>query len=205
MLVTKAHFAKTAGLTRQAMTPMTKKSGALFKALCKSKIDTESEAAKDFLRKRDIDPSTAFAQVIDGTKPRKPPTFKNKKPVDIEPEELENMTLAQVVDLFGTDQDFEKWTRARKTLTDIRKNDLANAKEEGQLVSRNLIKTGIIEPIDAAHTKMLSDGARTLTATIIELFRAEKDLAEIEKEASKIIGSFIVPVKSKVERVMRNV
>lgn len=123
------------------------------------------------------------------------------------PEDIQafaEMTLRELVQQFGTDIRFLDWLKATKAIEDINEKRLKNAETEGKLVARALIKVGIIEPFDAAHIKLLTDGAKTITRRVTAMHDAKRDLDEIEKFVKDQITSFIRPVKAKVARALRS-
>lgn len=123
------------------------------------------------------------------------------------PEDIEafaDMTLRELIRRFGTDVAFVDWLKATKEIEYINEKRLKNAQTQGDLVSRELVKIGIIEPIDAAHIKLLTDGAKTITRRVTAMHSAERDLDDIEKFVKDQITSFIRPVKAKVKRALTN-
>lgn len=219
MLISKSKFAKICGFSRAAITNATREGGALYVALDGGKIDSTSVAVKDYLERRGIDYGVAFNELSPIQSDPAPPFTLPKDAVYIaeesapaikpngetDPRDLENMTLPQLCDIFGTDENFKHWTEARKKLTEIRKNELANAQKAGELVSRDLIKVGIIEPIDAAHINLLTDGAKTISVRAIAMHEAGKSQQDIEAWISDQMTSFIRPVKGKVELAMKKI
>ena len=123
------------------------------------------------------------------------------------PEDIEafaDMTLRELIQRFGTDTAFVDWLKATKEIEYINEKRLKNAQTQGELVSRELVKIGIIEPIDAAHIKLLTDGAKTITRRVTAMHSAERELDDIEKFVKDQITSFIRPLKAKVKRALAN-
>lgn len=124
-------------------------------------------------------------------------------PEDIE--EFADMTLRELISRFGTDVRFVDWLKATQSIEAINEKRLKNAQTKGELVSRHLVKVGIIEPIESAHIKLMTDGAKTIARRAAAMAQAGKEVAEIEAFAVDQISSFIKPVKAKVDRALRNV
>lgn len=123
------------------------------------------------------------------------------------PEDIQafgHMTLFDLIEKFGTDGRFVDWLSATQKIENINEKRLKNAQTEGELVSRKLIRTGIIEPIDACHIKLLTDGAKTIARRATAMHSAERQLEDIEKFVADQITSFIRPVKAKVARALKN-
>jgi hypothetical protein len=123
------------------------------------------------------------------------------------PEDIQSfadMTLRELIEKFGTDFRFIDWLSAIQKIEAINEKRLKNAEAEGKLVSRKLVKVGILEPIDACHIKLLTDGAKTIARRVTAMHSAERPLDEIEKFVAEQITSFIKPVKAKVARALKN-
>lgn len=122
------------------------------------------------------------------------------------PDDIENfadMTLREIIQRFGSDYAFLDWLKATKAIEDINEKRLKNAQTRGELVSRDLMKRGVIEPIDSAHIKLLTDGSKTIARRTVAMSGAGQPLEEIEKFVADQITSFIRPIKAKVARALR--
>jgi len=219
MLVSKAKFSQLLGLSRTAITIATKPGGHLEGALCGKRIDLDSEVAKAYIRKRGVDPSTIGAKTGPPASPHAqalsnifaPPISSDElaslPPVapDIPLEDLERMTLSQLCQVFGTDDRFKVWASARKVITDIRRNDLANAKTAGDLVSRRLVKSSVIDPLDGAFTRLLTDVKRTLAVRIVAMIRAEASQEKVESFITDQLTSVLDPLKEQMKRGIKGV
>jgi len=114
-----------------------------------------------------------------------------------------DMSLRELVTRFGTDVRFLDWLKSIKMIEDINEKRLKNAVSKGELVNRDLVKLGIIDPIDAAHIKLLTDGAKTIARRATAMHDAERTLDDVEKFVKDQITSFIRPIKSKVARTLK--
>lgn len=115
-----------------------------------------------------------------------------------------DMTLRELIHRFGTDVAFLDWLKATKSIEDINEKRLKNAATQGELVSRKLIKVGVIDPIESAHLKLLTDGAKTIALRVTAMHSAGRELADIENFVSDQISSFIRPMKAKIKRTLKN-
>lgn len=118
--------------------------------------------------------------------------------------EYADMTLRQIIQKFGTDVRFVDWLKAVKAIEDIQEKRLKNEQTQGNLVNRDLIRTGIIEPLNTAHVKMMTDGAKAISVRVPAMAAAGEETVDIERYISGVISSFIKPVAAKVERVIKN-
>lgn len=118
--------------------------------------------------------------------------------------EYADMTLRQIIQKFGTDVRFVDWLKAVKSIEDIQEKRLKNEQTQGNLVNRDLIRMGIIEPLNTAHVKMMTDGAKAISVRVPAMAAAGEETVDIERYVSGVISSFIKPVAAKVERVIKN-
>lgn len=124
-------------------------------------------------------------------------------PNDIE--ELADLTLRQLIDKFGTDVRFHDWLKAIKEIEMVNEKRIKNAQNQGRLVSRQLVETGVIDVINAAHLRLMVDGAKTITAAVLSKHQAGISEQDIEAYVSDTVGSFIRPIKAKVQRNLKRV
>lgn len=113
-----------------------------------------------------------------------------------------DMTLRELLLRFGTETAFKDFLSATKQIEDINEKRLKNAATRGEVVSRTMVRTGIVEPIDTAFNNMLTDGSKTMSIRITAMVNAGKDAAEVEDYIKKTLSSFIRPTKAKVARSM---
>lgn len=112
-----------------------------------------------------------------------------------------NYTLQQCIDLFGSDIRMLDWLKGVRVIEQINKDKIANAKAEGDLVSRKLVVSAIIDPIDSMHRKLLTGVAHTMAVRLKAKFGAGATVAAAEKWIADQITSHIRPVKRKMEKL----
>lgn len=113
-------------------------------------------------------------------------------------------TLREILDEFGTDIRFVDWLSAAQKIEVINEKRLKNAQTEGHLITRDLVKRGVIDTFNAAHLRLMKDGAKSIAAGVISKHAGGAELSEVEAYVSDILGSFIKPVKGKIARVLKN-
>lgn len=118
--------------------------------------------------------------------------------------ELMSWTIGEILDRWGTTTAFLDWLRATKTLEDIREKQLKNAEKSGVLISRDIVKKGVIDPIDAAHIKLLTDGVKTIAKRAMAMTSANRPPDDVEKFVGDQIGSFLRPLKNKIARALKH-
>ncbi len=115
-----------------------------------------------------------------------------------------DMTLKQIINQFGTDLRFVDFLKATKEIEIIEEKRLRNAGVRGELVSRELIKKTILDPINSLHTKLLTDGAKTIARRATAMNGSGRDIKEIEEFVADQMTSFIKPVKHKIAKALKD-
>lgn len=115
-----------------------------------------------------------------------------------------DMTLREVIQRYGTDQRFLEWLKATKEIETIQANRIKNAEKVGELVNRELMKKGVLDVLDGAFTRMMTDGAKSVAAQAHSMSQAGLPVEDIEQMVSKQLSTFIKPTKSKMARSVRN-
>lgn len=118
--------------------------------------------------------------------------------------EFADWTLQDIVNRFGTDVAFVDFLKALKEIENVAEKRLKNAQSRGELISRQLVKSGMIDTLDGAFTRMLTDGAKTMATRTHALVKTGAEVQEIEDLIAKQLSTFIKPTKSKITRVLRN-
>jgi hypothetical protein len=106
--------------------------------------------------------------------------------------------------LFKSDDRMGKWLKNMKTMEDIHRMRLDNAAKEGTLVTRELVQRGVISEIEQMTSRLLHDGARTISREVIAQHLAGADEPEIIKKVREQITSFVRACKTKIRRNMRH-
>ena len=79
-----------------------------------------------------------------------------------------------------------------------------NAQTKGILISRKLVKVGIIDVIETANIRLMRDGSVSMAKRVTTMIKAGSSVQEVEKYIKKTIGSFIEAVKGKMTRALRD-
>lgn len=123
------------------------------------------------------------------------------------PESIEkyaDMTLRDLCEKFGTAPRFKDWLGSMKDITMIQERQLKTEQIKGNLVSRDVVHRFIVDPVNAAHLKLLRDGSQTIAVRAAAMCEAGAGHSEIKRLVEDTIGSFIKPMKSKVSRALEN-
>lgn len=123
------------------------------------------------------------------------------------PEDIQtfvDMTLRELITRYGTDTRFVDWLRAAKLIEEINDKRLKNASAKNELISKSLVQKNVIDVFNAAHLKLMKDGAKSIAAGAVSKHVSGAELIDIERYVSDILGSFVSPVKSKIKRSLEN-
>jgi hypothetical protein len=218
--MTKTAFAEMANVSIAAIVRITKHGNKLEVAMVKKRIDANHPAAQAYLNA----PLRAVGKVLDAAKAAVTPNpsgqaalQKKKKMADnpdldekllrsLPPDirELAHLPLLKLVDIFGTDVRFLDWLKAVEKVEAIATKRIANATTLKELVSVSLIKKGVIDPIDAIHRRLLTDGVRTITQRLFTKFQAGTSPEEAETFMKKEISIILAPVTDKVGKALED-
>lgn len=216
--ISKAKFAELAGVSPAAVTKACK--NGLAAAWNGHRIDTDHPDAAAYLAKRNnprapTNPPTnpPKARVVSGSEARRVTkkdealanVGRNRTPDPNAPlAPFYDYTLREILQKFGTDTAFNDWLKAIKTLEEVETKRLANAQKRGDLVAREVVQRGVVDTLDAAFRRMLTDGARTIATRCDALSKAGASHEEREQLVVKQLSSFIKPAKAKIQRVTLN-
>lgn len=229
-IVTRAEFARLAGVSRVAVT---KAAARQLAAACSAdRIDADHPAAVAYLeQRRGARPGSSARAPTTSRKaaPRRPPAPPARGPTAAEsppvrraarrrsprkpPPEQKRITLdrldeleadlAPIVEKWGTGRDIRDQLLALKELQVIRGKRLANEETEGRLISRDLVRTHVIGVIDAGNRRLLHDAPKTIAREVYAQAAAKVDVEQAEQTVRDIIGSQLAPVKTSAARLLR--
>lgn len=115
-----------------------------------------------------------------------------------------SMSTNEIVEEFIADHAFILQLRAAKTMEDINEKRIKAAISDKTLISRHAVKAGIIDPLDAALLKLLSDGAKTISIRVAAMRNAGEDITSREKYIADQVLSHKRPFMSKANRTIAN-
>jgi phage terminase Nu1 subunit (DNA packaging protein) len=113
-----------------------------------------------------------------------------KPPLDVEDQDPEIL------------EDKERLAR-RKLAEQIRDLELKNALKEGRLVSREIMVSGVWNPLETFLVRILSDGAKTIASTVRPMAMSGATREEIEVAVRAELTSFIIPLKESIQKALK--
>ena len=149
-LVSRAELARIAGVSRATVTELCKQ-GSLVDAVEGKHVDLDHPAARAYLERRGVSPEdvSSLANFGEGSS-----------------EDLAELAsiLSPLTERFGTEPAFKEWLDALKKIEEIREKRLKNEALEGELISRELVKTHVFGAIESSNRRLLSATPQTITA-----------------------------------------
>ena len=147
-------------------------------------IDLDDKDVEEYLAAKGI-------RVEEEPKPEKRTRMRVAKPPhDIEDQDPEVL------------EDKERLAR-RKLAEQIRDLELKNALKEGRLVSREIMVSGVWNPLETFLIRILSDGAKTISNTVTPIIKSGGTREEVEIAVRKELTSFIVPLKASIQSALK--
>jgi hypothetical protein len=190
-VIAKADLARRKGVSKSAISKAVLPGGPLEAAhLPNGRIDLDHAATQAWLES-DAPEQSAGVPAPAGT----------PKPEDID--QLGELTLNEIVERYGSLQGFLDYVDARKKIAEIHRLELQNAETEGDLISRDLVRTHVFGMIDAVFRRMLTDTVKTVAGRIFQLVKADGTLEEAEAVAQDLVSATLAPLKTSAARTLR--
>lgn len=212
-LITKGELARRAHVSPSAVSKALAR-GTLKRALVGKKIDPEHAEVTAFL-KRQLDNRRDKLLEKEGAVAPSPSKFNPSVPTEEEimatrklltedVRRLESMPFIDVIRTFGTEKNLIEFLKAINLIERISEQRVKNAESEGLLVSRELVQRGIIDRVNTAHTRLLTDGAKSISREIFTMVKAGKTEEDCEVFTRQQMTRFLKPMKDTVDRVIEN-
>lgn len=214
-LVTRTQLAELAGVTPAAVSKSTK-SGALAPAVVGKRVDASHPAALEYVRKHGGESAVRTLQ----KKPhvRGPAAAKQKRKAAATPgsgpagggevpeniEAFAEWTIRDVVARFGTDQAFVDYLKAVKEIESIAEKRIKNARERGDLIPREFVRTHLFGALDGFNVRLLNDAPKSLARKLYAAAKAGKPIEDGEEIVRKEIGGQLKAVKAKTAKAIKN-
>jgi len=90
----------------------------------------------------------------------------------------------------------------KKLAADLQFRELKNAQMEGRLVAREAMIRGVWNPIETFLVRLLSDGAKSLTARVYPYGKAGEPIEDAEQAARAQLSSFVEPLRRTIKRAL---
>lgn len=211
LLVTKSELADRAQVSRPAVTKAIK--GELAGSVVDGKIDASHPAVTQYVARnlRRADRRRAPAPRGERTEELAPSVDTDTPPGDVQKilnglpkdiRELADWSLRKLTEKFGTDRSMAEYLKAVRVLEKVHEQRLKNARDEGTVVSRDLVQRGVLEPFDLCFQRLLADGARAIATRVADMARAGESNEACEAFVSERLTDFIKGTKAAAGRAL---
>ena len=116
---------------------------------------------------------------------------------------FEDWTLRELLNKFGSSQQFKNWLDARKSIEDIKMKELNLAEKKGDLIPRQMVKDFLFSLLENYHSRLLSDYPKTIVRMLFPLVKTGGTKEEAEKRIVDLLSSELRTVKEETQRKLR--
>lgn len=207
-LMSFSDFGKLVGLSRSAICRASKQEHLLKPATFNTQIDLDHPASKKYLNKKKLKinfeeegyPETKSENSLE----LQLQTFSEEQPNPNSVTDFLDMTMREIFSKFGTIDGFLNYLKATQIIAMVNEKNLKNSVLEGKLISRDIVKKGFFDPVNTAHLRLMTDGAKNISATVRAKVMSNESSAVIEKIVAEMIGTFIKPAKLKMIKALKD-
>lgn len=198
-----ASFGALCGLSETSIRSAAKPGEPLFPVVISNKIDVDDPIAIGFIESH-LENHIRAAKIEQYNAERTPEQIRREE-LDALAEDiraLADMSLAELVFHFGSDERFLAWLKSIDQIEKIEGRRIRNCVANGELVKRELVHVGIFMPLDAAFRGLLSDGAKNISTKVAAMVKAGCEQVETEAYVAEVLGSYLDTARAKMQRCL---
>lgn len=220
-IITRTEIARLAGVDQAAITRACEKENLLLNACVGKRIDKSHPDAIAYINRNRNKPKPPAPPPPpphllnintnkDGRLSKKDKALESMTGDETRYEIPSNMskfidyTLGELILRFGTDVAFTDWLKSVKLIEEINKKRIENEVSEGKLITKDLVKRGVIDPINKSHRRLLTDGVKTITTKVTAMVKADVTEQECKNTIEDILQSFIKTAKDEMKKVIND-
>jgi hypothetical protein len=201
-LLTKAAFARLAGVSYQAIGVQCAKGGQLTAAVVDGKLDAGHPDALAYLQRQKERQNTDRQATKVAKKGRRVPGMADDGSPDFI-RKLQGLTLAEIGRRYGGLPQCETVIRAINQAESVREKRLKNDETEGRLIERELVAAHVFGAMEETNRRLLSDAARTITRQLYANARSGVELEKSELEVRQLLSKVLEPAPRKIAKILR--
>lgn len=195
-LITKTQLAKLAGVSLPAVSQKLKTD--LADAIVGKKLDADHPAVEKFLN------STRKRQASeDKYEKQQKNRLDEQKQKELKVEKYLDLTLREIIKLFGSDSEFVDFLRASKLIEEIQEKRIKNEISLSKLISRDFVKDKVLNLIDNSNRRLLVDTPRSIVTRVINAKETGESKEIIEQIVTALISAQLKSVKQQAQRNLR--
>jgi hypothetical protein len=115
------------------------------------------------------------------------------------PAELMGWTLTQLTDRFGSAQGLLDWVSARRAIADLARVESRNARDEGRLISKELVREHVFGAFTKLFLRLVSDTPKSLALKL----HGSLNVEQRERIIAETISSQLALAKSETVAAIR--
>lgn len=186
--VSKAELSRRAGVSRAAITKACK--NALYDATTSKGVDVDHPVVREWLSSHGVQPSGVQPHPTQTERSPPPPT-----PLDLD--NLDDMTVRDVVMRFGSVDGFKRFVDALRGITEFKYKELRAKQQRGQLIERSVVAGVVFPLVDAAFSRLVSDVPSALSKMLIARVQSggPDTLADVQRMIQDANGRVLRNVK----------
>ncbi len=204
-IVSKAELARWGGVSRQAVAKLCKPGALLYDATTAKGVDVEHPLVVEWLSGHGVD---EIPENGAQAKPKadRPPTPTPKKPPAADPpptvpaapdgvEDLENMTVREVVMRYGSVDGFKRFVESLKNIAEYKHRELRVRQQRGELIERDKVAGVVFPLVEVAFTRLVSDVPEAVSKQVI---------ARVESGGPDTTADVVALIRDANSRVLKN-
>lgn len=202
-----SEIADILGVSRQAVQKLCKPGGKFEPALNdKRKINRWHpviiQHKEDLDAKRKTDPITAAV-----SEPKKKQTISiNGDGHEITVEEIENLTLKQIVERYGGISGFKIYAETLDKMATWKNREMKYQKDRNKLVEKDILGRSLFSIIDLAFKQIVSEYPGSITDQLIAIAKGDRETARIDVVAlqEKALSRIMKGIKAEVVKGLKS-
>ena len=204
-IISKAELARWGGVSRQAVSKLCKPGALLFDAASSKGVDVEHPLVVEWLGGHDVDqipePGQNPAAQTDQpkTSTRKKTASAPRLPTMPSPprgvEDLENMTVREVVMRYGSVDGFKRFVESLKNIAEYQHRQLRVRQQRGELVERDKVAGVVFPLIEVAFSRLVSDVPEAVSKQVV---------ARVESGGPETTADVVALIRDANSRVLKN-
>lgn len=116
--------------------------------------------------------------------------------------EYADMTVRDVVNKFGTDQQFKEFLEAQRKAENVRDLRTKTDERAGKLIPRDLVSGHLFGAMEAANVRVLTEAPKTIAVRVSALVKTDAPPEECERIIRDILSKQFREVKRKAVEIL---
>ncbi len=203
------------GVTKPSISSLTKEGGKLSPAMIGKKIYVDHPLVKEWLAEKaatsdkplvkpseeiPIEESSALTSSDESglTLEQAKQLLKQQ---DLKVDNLDSMTLREIVEKFGTIQGFKTYVEALRLIADTKQRELKLKVDDGDVISTDFVVSYLYPLFDLSYTHLVSSIPEQISLNVIDMVNAGADHIEIKEYIKGENSKSIIKIKEEMDKL----